>query len=355
MSAKTRANKQFGATIKDVAQSAGVSAMTVSRVLNGEANVRPETRERVQEAIRELRYRPNLSARNLARANTYFIGLLYDNPSAGYISELLIGALNRCRKSGYHLVVESCESAEQDWESAIGEMLQTSNFDGVIIPPPVCDNIAVLDAVDAAQLPHVRISPDDQRDRGPHIVSDDRSAARRMTEYLLDLGHRRIGFIGGPAGHRASRERQEGYREALVAAGVPVDPALAVAGEFNYRSGLQAAETLLGLKDRPTAIFASNDDMAVAVIAQAHRLSLTVPDQLSVVGFDDTQSATAVWPQLTTVRQPISRMAADAVDLLANCLDRRRAGDASCDSLRREIGSDIVVRESSAPPPPDAV
>ena len=136
---KTRANKQSGATIKDVARHAGVSAMTVSRVLNAEPNVRPATRERVQLAIRDLNYRPNLSARNLARANTYFIGLLYDNPSAGYSSELLIGALNRCRKAGYHLVLESCASAGQDWASSIGDMLRTSNFDGVIIPPPVCD------------------------------------------------------------------------------------------------------------------------------------------------------------------------------------------------------------------------
>ena len=351
MSAKTRANKQFGATIKDVARAAGVSAMTVSRVLNGEQKVRPETRERVKAAIRELRYRPNMSARSLARANTYFIGLLYDNPSAGYVSELLIGALNRCRKAGYHLVVESCGSADQDWDSAIGEMLETSNFDGVIIPPPVCDNAAVLDAVDAADLPHVRISPDGDRERGPHIVTDDRAAARRMTEYLLELGHRRIGFIGGPEGHRASRERREGHCDALQSAGIAIDPALIEAGAFNYRSGLQAADTLLALDDRPTAIFASNDDMAVAVIAQAHRLSLTVPDQLSVAGFDDTQSATAVWPQLTTVRQPISRMAADAVDLLADCLDRQRSGEAGCRPERREIGSDIVVRESSAPPP----
>ncbi|WP_300544958.1 LacI family DNA-binding transcriptional regulator [Maricaulis sp.] len=350
MSVKTRANKQSGATIKDVAQHAGVSAMTVSRVLNAEPNVRPETRERVQAAIRDLNYRPNLSARNLARANTYFIGLLYDNPSAGYISELLIGALNRCRKAGYHLIVESCGSADQDWESSIADMLRTSNFDGVIIPPPVCDNTAVLDAVEAAKLPHVRISPDTQLDRSPRVVTDDREASRRMADYLLGLGHRRIGFIQGPEGHGASRERFEGFSEAMAAAGQKIDSELVVPGAFTYRSGLDAAERLLTLKQRPTAVFASNDDMAVAVIALAHRYSLNIPDDLTVVGFDDTQTATAIWPQLTTVRQPISAMASEAVELLAECLDLERSGEAGHVNERREIHSEIVIRDSSAAP-----
>jgi LacI family transcriptional regulator len=350
MSVKTRANKQSGATIKDVAQHAGVSAMTVSRVLNAEPNVRPETRERVQTAIRDLNYRPNLSARNLARANTYFIGLLYDNPSAGYISELLIGALNRCRKAGYHLVVESCGSADQDWESSIADMLRTSNFDGVIIPPPVCDNLAVLDAVEAANLPHVRISPDVETERSARIVTDDAAASRRMTEYLLELGHRRIGFIQGPGEHGASRQRYEGYCAAIEAAGLPLDMDLVQPGAFTYRSGLEATEALLSLEARPTAIFASNDDMAVAAIAVGHRHNLDIPSDLTVVGFDDTQTATAIWPQLTTVRQPISSMAAEAIELLADSLDRHRAGEDPGPEQSREIRSEIVIRDSSAPP-----
>lgn len=350
MNVKTRANKQSGATIKDVAQHAGVSAMTVSRVLNAEPNVRPETRERVQDAIRDLNYRPNLSARSLARANTYFVGLLYDNPSAGYISELLIGALNRCRKAGYHLMVESCGSADQDWEGSIAEMLRTSNFDGIIIPPPVCDNPVVLETVEAAGLPYVRISPDVDLERAPRIVTDDRAAARRMTEYLLELGHRRIGFIEGPEGHGASRERLAGFREALAAASLTPDPDLIVPGEFTYRSGLEAAERLLSLPERPTAIFASNDDMAVAVIALAHRFNLDIPRDLTVAGFDDTHTATAIWPQLTTVRQPISDMAAEAVELLAERLDAQRGGSEEAAGGWREIRSEIIVRDSSAPP-----
>ncbi len=350
MTVKTRANKQFGATIKDVAQSAGVSAMTVSRVLNGEANVRPETRERVQAAIRDLRYRPNLSARNLARANTWFIGLLYDNPGAGSVSELLIGALNRCREAGYHLVVETCGASEDDWVRTVGSMLERGGFDGLILPPPVCNHAGVLAAIEAAGLPFIRIAPDEAGDHGPAITTDDRAAARNMTAHLIEQGHRRIGFIGGPDGPRASRERHAGYCDALTAAGMDVDPALIVPGEFTYRSGLRAAERLLALSPRPTAIFAANDDMALAVIAQAHRLALDLPGELSVAGFDDTQSATAVWPQLTTVRQPVSCMAAEAVGILAGRLDAARAGEECGHAGPHEIGSEIILRESVAPP-----
>ncbi|WP_323761985.1 LacI family DNA-binding transcriptional regulator [Maricaulis sp.] len=345
MSVKTRANKQSGATIKDVASAAGVSAMTVSRVLNAEPNVRPATRERVQLAIRDLNYRPNLSARNLARANAYFIGLLYDNPSAGYISELLIGALNRCRASGYHLVLENCDASGADWASQISSMLRTSSFDGIIMPPPVCDNADVLAAVAEAGIPCVRIAPDTDLDRSPCILTDDRAAARRMTEYLIDLGHSRIGFVRGPKEHGASRERCAGHLEALAAHGLESDPELLVAGEVTYKSGLEAAETLLSRDDRPSAIFASNDDMAVAVIALAHRHGLDVPRDLTVVGFDDTPMATAIWPQLTTVRQPISDMSSNAIELLASHLD----GDADA-AAQREIRSEIVVRDSSGAP-----
>lgn len=345
MSLKTRANKQSGATIKDVANAAGVSAMTVSRVLNAEPNVRPATRERVQTAIRDLNYRPNLSARNLARANAYFIGLIYDNPSAGYISELLIGALNRCRASGYHLVLESCGAEGEDWSGQITDMLQTSNFDGVIMPPPVCDNLDVLDAVAAAGIPYVRIAPDTQLNLAPCTLTDDRAAARRMTDYLIGLGHQRIGFVLGPNGHGASRERHAGFLEGLEAHGLENDPALIVQGAFTYKSGLDAAEVLLSREDRPTAIFASNDDMAVAVIARAHKNALDVPRDLTVVGFDDTQIATAIWPQLTTVRQPISDMSSAAVELLASHLD----GEADAPQ-RHEIRSEIIVRDSSVGP-----
>lgn len=347
-SVKIRANKQPGATIKDVARKAEVSAMTVSRVLNGEPNVRPATRERVQAAIGELNYRPNLSARNLARANTCFIGLLYDNPSAGYSSELLIGALNQCRKLGYHLVLESCGGSETERVEAVENLLGSSQFHGLIIPPPLCDRPELLATVEAAGIPFVRIAPHVDRERGMCVSTDDRAAARRMTEHLIQLGHRRIGFIKGPKDHGASHERYEGYRDALAAAAIDPDDALVVEGRFTYRSGLECAERLLGLRVRPTAIFASNDDMAAAVVALAHKYNLEIPGDLSVAGFDDTHTAVTVWPQLTTVRQPIPEMAARAVEILADLLDERPQEPGADPAT--QIRSTVIKRASSAAP-----
>ena len=171
-----------------------------------------------------------------------------------------------------------------------------------------------------------------------------------MTDYLIGLGHRRIGFIRGPLEHGASQERYEGFRDAVAGAGLDFDASLVAEGEFTYRSGLECAETLLGRADRPTAIFASNDDMAVAVIALAHKYNLDVPRDLTVTGFDDTQTATAVWPQLTTVRQPISDMASSAIELLAAELDSRAGGGEAKPVSPIEIRSTVIERDSSRPP-----
>ncbi len=341
---KRRANKQSSATIKDVASLAGVSAMTVSRVLNAEPNVRPATRERVLEAIRELNYRPNISARSLAKAQTFFIGLLYDNPSAAYISELLIGALDRCRREGYHLVLENCGSTNTEWEKGVEALLATSNFDGIIIPPPVCDYPSVLDALEAAEMPYVRMAPNRDRERSPFVCTDDRDAARRMTEYLIDLGHNRIGFIRGHPEHGVTQHRFQGFSDGMQARGLYVDKTLIADGQFTYKSGMDGASHLLDRPEPPTAIFACNDDMAAAVIASAHRFNLRVPEDLTVVGFDDTQTATAIWPQLTTVRQPISEMASGAVELLAQILNDEDDGAPRSAEYRCEV----IVRDSSA-------
>jgi len=344
---KARANKQTGATIKDVAERAGVSAMTVSRVLNEATRVRPETRERVKAAIAELNYTPNISARSLAKARSFFIGLLYSNPNPGYVSELLIGMLNRCRQAGYHLVIENCGATEEEWARRIESVLDASNFDGIIAAPPVGDFAEVRAAVEAAGLPFVRIAPETGEGSVPYVVTDDYQASVNMTRHLLDLGHERIGFIKGPTDHGASGQRERGFRDAMKAANCSVNEDWVVQGRFTYRSALPAAETLLGCGSRPTAVFASNDDMAAGVIAVARKYSLEVPDDLSVVGFDDTHTATTVWPQLTTIRQPISEMAGAAVDLLSEAF---RAEEEPGPVSMIQIPSELIVRGSSARP-----
>ncbi|MBS0334620.1 MAG: LacI family DNA-binding transcriptional regulator [Proteobacteria bacterium] len=312
---------------------------TVSRVLNNEPHVRPHMREKVLKAVETLGYKPNHAARALAGSRAYLLGFYYDNPSPGYISGIQFGAMKACRESGYHLVVEQLN---EDVQFAL--LADTLRIDGVILSPPVCDRADVLDALDERGLPYVRLAPAGEFQRGPYLYMDDRRAAYEMTRHLLGLGHREIGFVRGPADHSAAPLRYEGFRQAMEEAGVAVAPEWVQRGNFSFRSGVGAAERLLALPSRPTAIFASNDDMALGVMAVANRLNFTIPEKLSVAGFDDAPIARVVWPQLTTVRQPVEAMAYHAARML---IDRLKTGDAPNGHL---LDFEIVVRGSTAAP-----
>jgi LacI family transcriptional regulator len=215
----------------------------------------------------------------------------------------------------------------------------------VILTPPVCDNLTVLDVLEAEGVPYVRLSPDQDLGRSAHVRMDDARAAYEMTAHLIGLGHVDIGFIKGHPDHGASHLRYDGYAAAMAEHGHPVREDRVEQGYFSFRSGFEAAERLLAGEDRPTAIFASNDDMALGVMAVANRLRLNVPETLSVAGFDDTPGAKVVWPQLTTVRQPIQAMAAAAADLL---LSRATGGEGEGPPSRL-LDFELVVRESTGP------
>jgi LacI family transcriptional regulator len=330
-------------TINDVAALAGVSIKTVSRVLNREPFVRPEMREKVLRAVQSLNYRPNFAARALAGSRAYLLGLYYDNPSPSYVSSLQFGAMNACREQGYHLVVEQLEAAAGP--AQVETLLSTVKMDGVILSPPVCDQTALLDALDDRGVPYVRIAPTGQFDRGPHVHMDDRRAAYEMTAYLQSLGHRRIGFVKGHAEHSATLLRYEGFLDAMGAAELEVEPRWVIPGNFSFRSGVGAAERLLNLDRRPTAIFASNDDMALGVMATASRMRLTMPGDLSVAGFDDSPTAQVVWPQLTTIRQPVEEMAFEAAGMLIQSFGSGEPPQA------RLLDFGLVVRGSTGPAP----
>ena len=335
-------------TIHHVADHAGVSIKTVSRVLNNEPNVRPAMRDRVLAAVEALRYRPSVSARSLAGSRSFLIALFYDNPSPNYIGDVQRGAVARCRQDGRHLVVEPIDSAAPDAPELARSTAMTLRPDGVILTPPVSDNRLVLQALEEARTPYVRIAPDSELERAARVSMDDRRAAYEMTLHLLDLGHHDIGFIIGHPEHGASHLRLEGFTEAMRARGHELRQDRLLQGYFSFQSGYDCAEALLAAGDRPSAIFASNDDMALGVLAVAHRRRLAVPTDLSVVGFDDTPAAMTSTPPLTTVRQPIFEMAAAAAEMLIN---------GECDPLiageppSRLLPFDIVVRESTAPPP----
>jgi len=346
---RPRRRKHGTVTIQHVARAAGVSAMTVSRVINGESNVRESTRAAVEAAIKALNYSPNAAARSLAAGEALHIGLLYANPSAAYLSQFLVGTLEAAKGAGCHVVLEPCASERADEQAEATRRFAGSGVDGIVLPPPLSESLAVHAELAAAGLPVVTVGIAGRRADHLNVRIDDRAAAEEMTRYLLGLGHRRIGFIVGHPNIKASGDRLQGFRDALAEAGLDPDEAAVEQGYFTYRSGLVAAQRLLSREPRPTAIFASNDDMAAAAVSVAHRAGLDVPGDLSVVGFDDTAPATTVWPELTTVKQPIAAMAEQAMELLLAELRARRLGRET-GQAERVLQHELILRESAAPP-----
>jgi LacI family transcriptional regulator len=335
-------------TIHEVARHANVSPMTVSRVINGESNVREATRALVMEAVRALNYRPNPAARVLAGARDTRIALIYSNPSASYLSEMLVGALDGSRRTAAQLVLDRWDNLKPAQEKAAAQRL-AEGIAGVILPPPLCESREIAAAFAAEKVPAVALATGRAREDVSCVRIDDFNAAREMTAYLISQGHSRIAFIKGQPTQTASAQRLAGFQAAMEEAGHEVDPALVIQGYFSYKSGLEAAEKLLARKRIPTAIFASNDDMAAAAISVAHRRGLDVPKDLSVVGFDDTPIATTVWPELTTIRQPIASMAEAAINLLLQKIRRPQDRQAS-KAVDHLVPYMLVKRDSVAPP-----
>lgn len=322
--------------------------MTVSRVINRETNVRQSTRDAVNAAIEALGYSPNKAARSLASATQVQIGLLYTNPSSAYLSAMLLGVLEQARQSDTQVVVVECDIGS-DAIDAIEEMVKDA-VDGILLAPPLSDSLGALTLLQQKGMPTVTIGTQRIEENIPSVSIDDRRAAYEMTRHIISLGHRRIGFVIGSPEQLASALRLKGFRDAMAEARLEVADEWVVQGQFSYRSGLEAAERLLALSPRPTAIFASNDDMAAATVATAHRHRLDVPGNLSVCGFDDTLLATTIWPEITTIRQPITDMSHAAIELLGRLIRNRRAGvEEACEHLTLDF--ELIRRQSDAPPP----
>ncbi len=340
-----RPDRPRGATIVDVAQLAGVSRMTVSRVINDGASVREATREAVLAAIRELNYAPNLAARTLVRSGELRIGVVYSNPSAAFMSDFLIGVFEEATSAGARLILARGENGQAPAPRELQRLLETG-VQGVVLAPPLGESAVVRDILRAAHMPVAVVAAGQPPTDAINVRIDDHQASRAMARHLLDLGHRRIGFITGNPNQTASASRLEGARAAIVA--VEGAELVLAQGAFTYGSGLSAAERLLDSDPPPTAIFASNDDMAAAAVSVAHRRHLDVPRDLTVVGFDDTTVATTLWPPLTTVRQPVRQMASVALDRLIRALRSPEAGEAA--AADHVLDHVLVERESAAPP-----
>jgi len=338
-------------TISDVARQAGVSIKTVSRVMNNEPGVRADTRTKVLQVMADLRYRPSQSARSLAGARSFLIGLLYFDPSAAFISGVQQGATMRCREAGYHLVVESMDNDAHDLGEQVHRMVSTLRPDGMILTPPLCDNPHVLKALQESGTPTVLVSPARQRKDMPSVRMDDVHAAEEITNLLLSLGHRRIAFIRGAADQAASALRHQGFVNAMKAAHLEIAPELIIDGDFRFESGVAATHQLLKLRHHPTAVFASNDDMALGVLAAAQRQGLAIPGDLAIAGFDDSPASSLVWPPLTTMRQPTLAMARAAVDLLIGTptVDGT-PGTRTTSAIQRVLPHELIVRDSTSAP-----
>lgn len=344
--AETRKDRKGAVTIHDVARHAGVSPMTVSRVMNEVPGVKDATRKIVLKAVETLGYSPNAAARSLARQGGGRIGLLYSNPSASYLTEFLVGALDGAQKTGVLLMIEKCDPDPESERAAVARLV-SGGAAGVILPPPHGESHAALSELKEAAVSVVAVATGRFRSDASAVRIDDFAAAAEMTRHLLGLGHRRIGFIKGASNQTASAERLLGFETEMRAAD-PSAEALIEPGEFTYRSGLEAAERLLASRRPPTAVFASNDDMAAGALTAAHRRGLDVPGDLTLVGFDDTAIATAVWPELTTIRQPVAEMAEAAVRILSEDIRGRDRANADGPADRLVLHK-LVVRGSCGP------
>jgi LacI family transcriptional regulator len=335
--------KTGGITQHDVARLAGVSAKTVSRVLNGDRYVREDKRRKVQAAIEQLRYRPNMAARVLAGSKSYLLGLLLPVGARNYVDQLIRGALTYCQQVGYHVVVEFYDVFHDDLVARVETLCSRAKMDGAILGPGLCDSPAVKDLLERLGIAHVSISPREPLPT-PYVYIDDERAGYEMTCHLLGLGHTEIAFIGAWPGWRFAERRLHGYQQAMAEAGVTARSDLILTGDFSFRSGQERAQELLARSRPPTALFAVNDDTAMGAMTAAYRCGLSIPADISIAGFDDTPAAEITWPQLTTVRQPVERMAAVA----AQRLIQQPPAEASSAIL---IPFEIVVRGTTGKPP----
>jgi LacI family transcriptional regulator len=330
-------------TIREIAELAGVSIATVSRVVNGRGDVAPETRELVSRVIQERGYTTNRSAQSLSAGRSGLVGVLVPLVYPAYFSSILSGAAEALAEHDLQIVL-SPTGGEHDREVSVLDRLHGLTDGALIILPE--ESSTELERLLASGYRFVVLDPLTPLDeRIPSVSAAHTSGADQAMRHLLGLGHRRIAQVTGPRGWVATEDRRRGYQAALAAAGVLPDPVLEVESVPEIEHGRRAAETLLDLPEPPTAIFAFNDNIAIGAIQAARARGLSVPGDLSVVGFDDVEHATIVSPALTTVRQPLAEMGRMAVTLLMRLIERQRF-----ETLRVELATRLVVRESTAPP-----
>lgn len=347
------ARRRQAVTIKHVAADSGVSLQTVSRVINNEPNVRPEMRQRVQASIDKLGYVPSIAAQRMSGSRSYLILALNDRDrtiadwrarqGTDWVDQMLLGGMLKCAEHGYRMIFELVDTHSDHVERELLAAIAALQPDGIILTPPHSDNPQLVGFLAGQHFPFVRIGSHESGNGIP-ISMDDEGSARMATQHLLAHGHRRIGFIAGPGEYNLSAWRVDGWRAAMAEAGQSCEGLLAT-GDFTYASGRIGAEQLLGSTTRPTAIIASNDQMALATLDVAGALGLEVPRDLSLVSFDNTPMMQFTRPALTAIDQPIAATASKAVELIIAA----QKGAAPPAGLTT-IAATLVERGSVAPP-----
>jgi len=332
------------ATIADVARVANVSRKTVSRVLNGESGVKADTQAKVLNVIEQLGYAPNLSARRLRTRQSYQIGLVFvDFPENFYSNMMISGAVDGCDELGYDLLIRPIKVESIHSSAAIQRLLDRSNPDGLIVVPPLCEDEAALAPIVESGTPLVKVAALNSG-KFCNIHCDEVSAAREAVEHLISLGHRRIGIINCLRGHAAGEWRRKGYLQALSVAGIEMETALVEHHQYNANVIEQSSRRLLSLPERPTAIFAASDTTAAVLYRVASQMSIRIPYDLSIVGFDDEPLSKNLWPPLTTVKQPVQELGKAAVELLVKRLIRNASNEKPV-----PLECKLIIRNSTGP------
>ena len=339
--------EQKRATINDVADRAGVSKRTVSRVINGSPRVSTSTRERIEKAIEQLEFIPNRHARSLAVRRSYLLGMVYDVPTL-FVNHFQKGMLNVCEDAGYDVLVHACHVESDSLIDDVLHFIDRTHLDGVVLLPPLSEVTELVARLDAAGCCYVRFTSRHSNEPWKLVVTEYVPAICDMTNQLVDLGHHDFAFITGPPNHVSSQMRHEAFVRALRSQGLDLPPEMVAEGNFTYESGIRAARALFGRERRPTAIFAANDEMAFGVMSVANEMGLRIPDDLSVVGFDGTPFSTFVSPPLSTIVRNTDEMAHLGTQKLLTLVEK---GPGAARKFETKVSPRYFPRGSTGPVP----
>jgi LacI family transcriptional regulator len=345
-SGRRRSTANAKLTISDIARLANVSKKTVSRVINHSGLVKQQTRDKILRIVDKHGYQPDPQARALALRRSYLVGMLSDQPNPQYIVDIQRGILEAITGTSYQLVIRPCDRSSPTLYDDICEIITHQKFFGVILTPSISEDDELIGRLRQIECPYVRIAAVSLDTPENMIETHDYVGAAEAARHIAALGHERIAHIHGPDTFLSAAERLRGFRVGLAEYGLKIDKRYLLKGGYTFDSGMECGERLLELPERPTAVFCGNDEMAVGVYQSARRAGLRIPEDLSIIGFDDSPIATRIWPMLTTVRLPIVHMGRIAAQLLVSNLDRLAMEPPSATSVMPSL----LVRDSTAPP-----